>query len=158
MTNNLRQTIENWSELLGYINQAQFSQKYRALPIMINGRLQTYNIASNIYVFGFRTQLKIDQVTGKQKPRELHFTKMYSTTGMEQYQALKETRIKKAQAEKEGISEQEVLQKRIDAIPAKRLGKPEEYGYLAAFLASDYAAYLTGTTIPLDGGNMKSIL
>lgn len=66
--------------------------------------------------------------------------------------------LNKSQAEKEGISEQVVLQKRIDAIPAKRLGKPEEYGYLAAFLASDYAAYLTGATIPLDGGNMKSIL
>lgn len=34
----------------------------------------------------------------------------------------------------------------------KRLGKTEEYGHLAAFLASDYAAYLTGTSIPLDGG------
>lgn len=41
-------------------------------------------------------------------------------------------------------------------VPMKRLGKPEEYGYLAAFLASDYAAYLTGTNIPLDGGLTKS--
>jgi 3-oxoacyl-[acyl-carrier protein] reductase len=44
-----------------------------------------------------------------------------------------------------------------EQIPMKRLGKPEEYGYLAAFLASDYASYITGTNIPIDGGYLKSI-
>jgi 3-oxoacyl-[acyl-carrier protein] reductase len=44
-----------------------------------------------------------------------------------------------------------------EQIPMKRLGKPEEYGYLAAFLASDYASYITGTNIPIDGGFIKSI-
>jgi 3-oxoacyl-[acyl-carrier protein] reductase len=34
----------------------------------------------------------------------------------------------------------------------KRLGKPEEYGHLVSFLASEYASYITGTSIPLDGG------
>ncbi len=37
-------------------------------------------------------------------------------------------------------------------IPMRRFGKPEEYGYLAAFLASDQAAYITGADIPIDGG------
>jgi 3-oxoacyl-[acyl-carrier protein] reductase len=37
-------------------------------------------------------------------------------------------------------------------MPVKRLGKPEEYGYLVAFLASPYASFLTGASIPLDGG------
>lgn len=41
-------------------------------------------------------------------------------------------------------------------IPFKRLGKPEEYGHLVAFLASDYASYITGTSIPIDGGLLKS--
>ncbi len=41
--------------------------------------------------------------------------------------------------------------------PMKRAGKPYEYGYLAAFLASDLAAYLTGATIPLDGGHSDFI-
>jgi 3-oxoacyl-[acyl-carrier protein] reductase len=44
-----------------------------------------------------------------------------------------------------------------DLVPAKRLGLPEEFGDLVAFLASDRAAYLTGTTIPLDGGLLRSI-
>ena len=37
-------------------------------------------------------------------------------------------------------------------LPAARLGLPEEYGDLVAFLASERAAYVTGTVIPLDGG------
>jgi 3-oxoacyl-[acyl-carrier protein] reductase len=41
-------------------------------------------------------------------------------------------------------------------IPAGRLGRPEEYGDLVAFLCSERAAYLTGTVIPLDGGLLKS--
>jgi 3-oxoacyl-[acyl-carrier protein] reductase len=41
-------------------------------------------------------------------------------------------------------------------VPAGRLGKPEEYGDLVAFLCSDRAAYLTGATIPIDGGLLGS--
>jgi 3-oxoacyl-[acyl-carrier protein] reductase len=46
-------------------------------------------------------------------------------------------------------------QARLD-VPAGRLGRPEEYGDLVAFLASERAAYLTGTVIPLDGGMLHS--
>jgi 3-oxoacyl-[acyl-carrier protein] reductase len=42
------------------------------------------------------------------------------------------------------------------AVPAGRLGLPDEYGDLVAFLASERAAYLTGAVIPLDGGTLKS--
>jgi 3-oxoacyl-[acyl-carrier protein] reductase len=42
-------------------------------------------------------------------------------------------------------------------IPAARLGCPEEYGDLAAFLCSTRAAYITGTVIPIDGGLLHSI-
>jgi 3-oxoacyl-[acyl-carrier protein] reductase len=41
-------------------------------------------------------------------------------------------------------------------VPAGRLGRPEEYGDLVAFLCSDRAAYLTGAVIPLDGGALSS--
>ena len=41
-------------------------------------------------------------------------------------------------------------------VPAARLGRPEEYGDLVAFLCSERAAYLTGTVIPIDGGLLQS--
>ncbi|MGJ1447684.1 SDR family oxidoreductase [Sphingobacterium spiritivorum] len=62
------------------------------------------------------------------------------------------------QAGKMQLSFEEVKAKRVDAIPMKRLGKPEEYASLVAFLASDHAAYLTGTAIQLDGGLMTGML
>lgn len=42
-------------------------------------------------------------------------------------------------------------------IPAGRLGKPEELGDLAAFLASERAAYINGVAINIDGGFIKAI-
>ncbi len=42
-------------------------------------------------------------------------------------------------------------------VPATRLGRPEEYGDLVAFLCSERAAYLTGAVIPLDGGLLRSV-
>lgn len=42
-------------------------------------------------------------------------------------------------------------------VPAGRLGTPEEYGDLVAFLCSERAAYLTGALIPLDGALLRSI-
>ena len=42
-------------------------------------------------------------------------------------------------------------------VPAGRLGTPEEYGDLVAFQCSQRAAYVTGTTIPIDGGLLRAI-
>jgi 3-oxoacyl-[acyl-carrier protein] reductase len=44
-----------------------------------------------------------------------------------------------------------------EEVPAGRLGLPEEYGDLVAFLCSERAAYLTGAVIPLDGGLLRSV-
>jgi 3-oxoacyl-[acyl-carrier protein] reductase len=44
-----------------------------------------------------------------------------------------------------------------EGVPAGRLGQPEEFGDLVAFLCSVRAAFLTGTVIPLDGGMLRSV-
>lgn len=44
------------------------------------------------------------------------------------------------------------IQKSIDAIGMKRLGKPEEVARVLLFLASDLASYITGEIIGVDGG------
>jgi 3-oxoacyl-[acyl-carrier protein] reductase len=43
-----------------------------------------------------------------------------------------------------------------EEIPAARLGRPEEYADLVAFLCSERDAFITGTVIPIDGGFLKS--
>ncbi len=50
------------------------------------------------------------------------------------------------------ISEQTSVEALIARVPLERLGEPEEVASLAAFLASDEAAYITGTGIVIDGG------
>ena len=42
-------------------------------------------------------------------------------------------------------------------VPMKRIGQPEEFAYLASFLCSDKANYITGINIPIDGGLIKSL-
>ena len=60
-------------------------------------------------------------------------------------------------AKKFNISTDEVFNKMSEMVPLKRIGEPEEFGYLIAFLASDYADYINGANIPIDGGLLKSM-
>ena len=59
-------------------------------------------------------------------------------------------------AEGYGGSLDEAARVARDEVPAARLGTPEEFGDLVAFVCSERAAYLTGTVIPLDGGLTRS--
>lgn len=49
---------------------------------------------------------------------------------------------------------EEYLAQMTRAIPAGSLGKPEDIGYLAAFLATREAGYITGQAIAVDGGQV----
>ena len=55
-------------------------------------------------------------------------------------------------AQKEGISFEEMLAKRSAAVPVGRLGTAEEFGDVCAFLCSARAEFLVGQNILLDGG------
>ncbi|MGA2296141.1 MAG: SDR family oxidoreductase [FCB group bacterium] len=56
-----------------------------------------------------------------------------------------------------GKSVEKIASEIISNIPAGRLALPEEPAYLAGFLASDYASYITGVNIPVDGGYLKCL-
>ncbi|WP_047246295.1 SDR family oxidoreductase [Maribacter thermophilus] len=60
-------------------------------------------------------------------------------------------------AEQMGVPQSEVRKEMEFKVPLKRIGDPKEYGYLATFLASENAAFITGTNIPIDGGLLKSL-
>lgn len=60
-------------------------------------------------------------------------------------------------AEKEGLSPDEVRNRWESEIPMRRLGDPKEFAALAAFLVSERASYITGSSIAVDGGWVKSL-
>ena len=60
--------------------------------------------------------------------------------------------------EKENITPAEFISRWEREIPMRRLGEPREFAALAAFLVSERAGYITGTSIPVDGGWIRSLL
>jgi 3-oxoacyl-[acyl-carrier protein] reductase len=61
-------------------------------------------------------------------------------------------------AERKGLSKAGIIANWEESIPMGRLGEPNEFAALVAFLASERASYITGTTIPIDGGAVKGLL
>jgi 3-oxoacyl-[acyl-carrier protein] reductase len=61
-------------------------------------------------------------------------------------------------ANREGISTEEANARWEAEIPMNRLGEPREFAALAAFLVSERASYITGTSIPVDGGWIRSLI
>ena len=65
--------------------------------------------------------------------------------------------LDEAKAKREGRSLDDVMAENAASIPIGRLGKPEEYGAMVAFLASEPAAYITGSIFRVDGGMIAGI-
>jgi 3-oxoacyl-[acyl-carrier protein] reductase len=61
-------------------------------------------------------------------------------------------------AERKGVSRDKIIETWEASIPMARLGTPEEFAALVTFLASERASYITGTSIPVDGGAVRSML
>ena len=62
-----------------------------------------------------------------------------------------------AKAKREGRSVEQVAAESQGTIPLGRYGKPQEYADVVAFLASERAAYITGSVVRVDGGMISSI-
>lgn len=60
-------------------------------------------------------------------------------------------------AEKTGVSVEELQQSTFKTIPLGRYGEPDEYGKLSVFLCSEANTYITGQSVLVDGGLVKSI-
>tara|TARA_A100001388_G_C28704687_1_gene468005 strand:+ start:292 stop:1068 length:777 start_codon:yes stop_codon:yes gene_type:complete len=65
----------------------------------------------------------------------------------------RQTRVIEFQAKLAGISYDEAKNNMEEELTAKRMGTVEEFSDLAAFLCSEQAAYISGQSISIDGGN-----
>lgn len=52
----------------------------------------------------------------------------------------------------QGITREQARQQLADTLPARRLGRPEEFGAACAFLCGAQAGFITGQNLQLDGG------
>ncbi len=66
--------------------------------------------------------------------------------------------LARAAGAKTGGSNTDIVSKWEKEIPMGRLGEPREFAALAAFLASERASYITGSSIAVDGGWIRSLL
>jgi len=60
-------------------------------------------------------------------------------------------------AESTGISYDEMSNRMLNDIPLGRFGKPEDLAYAASFLASEKADFITGVSLPVDGGWLQCL-
>ena len=66
-------------------------------------------------------------------------------------------RVLKKRSEMSGMSEEQAQQQLEQHIPVGRMGAPEEFASLAAWLLSPLSAYITGQTFSVDGGVMTGV-
>ncbi|MBN8920879.1 MAG: SDR family oxidoreductase [Rhizobiales bacterium] len=64
----------------------------------------------------------------------------------------------KGRATKNGTSFDQERAAGVSAVPAKRVGVPEEFGATCAFLCSVHAGYITGQNLLIDGGRYPGVL
>jgi len=68
------------------------------------------------------------------------------------------TELAETRAAQSGKTVEQVVTGLVENIPAGRMGDPAELGDLVAFLASERAAYITGTAIHIDGGFFRGLM
>ncbi len=61
-------------------------------------------------------------------------------------------------ATEQGTTPEDLLRQRESAIPLRRFGEPIELGRVVAFLCSEPASYVSGVSLPVDGGLCRGLL
>lgn len=65
-------------------------------------------------------------------------------------------RLMQSRAERNNTTPDQERERAADDIPLKRIGTPEEFANAAVFLCSPAGGYITGVSLPVDGGIIKS--
>jgi 3-oxoacyl-[acyl-carrier protein] reductase len=66
--------------------------------------------------------------------------------------------VDRATSERMGISVAEAEARTVALIPLGRYGTADEFGRAAAWLLSDSASYITGTSVQVDGGLVQCVM
>jgi len=63
----------------------------------------------------------------------------------------------KSIAKKNGVASTDIKKEWIKDIPVGRIAEPEEIAYAIVFLVSEYAGYINGINLPVDGGRLQCL-
>ncbi|MBK8710320.1 MAG: SDR family oxidoreductase [Niastella sp.] len=72
-------------------------------------------------------------------------------------QTVRAAYVVQKKAAETGKPEAEIMNEMLCDIPAKRIGQPEEFGAVVAFLCSPAASYINGINLPVDGGRLGTL-
>jgi 3-oxoacyl-[acyl-carrier protein] reductase len=137
-------------EVIPYMKQQRWGRIIHLLPSQVkqpaNG--SALSTASQLALLGFSKMLATELAP-------FNITVNTVIAGPVQTDFL--TASMEAKAEEQRRTADEIILETVGAIPMGRLGKPEEVGDLIAFLASDRAGYMTGTSVVIDGGMLQAI-
>jgi 3-oxoacyl-[acyl-carrier protein] reductase len=76
----------------------------------------------------------------------------------ERFDTDRQHRMAQAAMKREDISYEEARKRQVASIAAKRLGDPKEFGATCAFLCSDFAGFMSGQNVHLDGGSYPALI
>jgi 3-oxoacyl-[acyl-carrier protein] reductase len=140
-------TKEEWNEVIATNLTGMFNITKNVLPLIPNGG-RIINISSVVGILGNFGQCNY----AASKAGVIGFTKSLAKE-LSKY-GITVNAIAPGFIDTKMTSSipKEVREHIISSIPLKRFGKPEEIANTVAFLASDEAGYITGTTIRVDGG------
>jgi 3-oxoacyl-[acyl-carrier protein] reductase len=66
--------------------------------------------------------------------------------------------LDETRARYEGRNLEEVQKDNVSSLPLRRYGDPEEFASMVTFLASERSSYITGATIPIEGGLLRKMV
>jgi len=76
----------------------------------------------------------------------------------ERFDTDRQHQMAKAQMARENISYEDARKSQVQSIAARRLGDPEEFGATCAFICSNYASFMSGQNVHLDGGSYPALV
>ena len=76
----------------------------------------------------------------------------------ERFDTARQEQMARAAMQREAIDYEEARRRQVESIAARRLGRPEEFGAMCAFLCSELAGYISGQNLHLDGGSYPALI
>lgn len=151
------QDIDDWQRTSDVNVRSHWLTAQAALPSMLERRRGAFVFVTSLAaMLSSGNSLSYEATKAAQLALARHITRRYADRGIRANSlvlgVIDSTMVRKAYGDDEGLRAG-----RDRMVPAARQGRPDEVAAAAAFLASDDASFVTGTTLIVDGGQSVCI-